>query len=71
MVDMLAHFTSHLGPKRIQHDFLVLTHTDLSKQNNSNLQAWAMPVLKAQTSYIQIMGDTTIVSLGFSGIQVL
>jgi len=26
MVDMLAHFTSHLGPIRMQHDFLVLIH---------------------------------------------
>jgi len=37
-VDMLAHFTSRLGPIRIQHDFLVLIH--ISKQNNSNSQAW-------------------------------
>jgi len=28
----------HLGPVRIQHDFLMLTH--ISKQDNSNSQAW-------------------------------
>ena len=37
MVDMLAHFTSHLGPIRMQHDFLVLIH--ISKQDNSDSQA--------------------------------